>query len=164
MRVRHEKLEEVFSELIGPALEEEELSAPAETYVIEVLTDLSSGVHEMVPRSLFLKDLLRRALDSNGLIRREYLRVTGDVALLISGIFPDSLESRKTCFKLGDYIDIGQVAYSHIQTEVFEELSVKFPQIVGVLNTVSIRIDLTSSDISKYICRRRIINARVTRN
>ncbi len=113
--------------------------------------------------SIFLNDLLRTALDSHGLIREEYLRITGDVALFISGIFPNSLESKRTCFRFEDCIDIGQTAYRHINSEVFNELSVKFPQIVDVLNTVSIRINLTYADLERYVKRRRALNARATR-
>ncbi len=164
MRIVKETLEEAFTDLISTSLENNELeiSPYAETYVIELMVNLSSGVHDMVSRSVFLNDLLRKALDSDGLIRREYLRVTGDVALLVSGIFPDSLESRKTWFCLGDYIDIGQTAYSNIRSDVFDELSIKFPQVVGVLNSVSVQIDMTSKDLSRYIRRRRAIDARVT--
>ena len=165
MRIVKETLEKAFTDLISTSLEDNELeiSPIAETYVVEVVANLSSGVHEMASRSVFLNDLLRKALDSDGLVRREYLRITGDVALFVSGIFPESLESRKTWFHLGDYIDIGQTAYSNIKTEVFDELSIKFPQVVNVLNTVSIKIDLTSKDLARYIRRRRTIDARVTR-
>lgn len=165
MRIVRETLEETFTDLIGTSLEENaiEISPHVETYVIEVMASLSSGVHTMASRSMFLNDLLRKALDSDGLIRREYLRVTGDVALFVSGIFPDSLESKKTWFHLGDYIDIGQTAYSNIRSDVFDELSIKFPQVVDVLNSVSVQIDITSKDLSRYIRRRRTIDARVTR-
>ncbi len=165
MRIVKDTLEDTFTGLVSASLEDSNLTVSpiVEAYIVEMLGSLSSGVHEMVPRSTFLIDLLRRALDSGGLIRREYLRVTGDVALFVSGIFPDSLESRKTAFKLGNYIDIGQLAYRQIRTSVFDELSVKFPEVVDVLNTVSIKIDLTSLDMSKYLGRRRAIDARITR-
>lgn len=162
MRIRKDTIEDTFVDLIGTSLEEE-ISPQAEAYVIEVVASLSSGVHEMAPRSIFLNDLLRKALDSDGLVRKEYLRVTGDVALFISGIFPDSLESRKTCFQLGDCIDIGQTAYGHINSDLFDELATKFPQVVDVLNIVSIHINLTYTDLVRYIKRRRVIDARVTR-
>jgi len=162
LRIVKETLEDTFTDLIGTSLENE-VSPLAESYVIEVVASLSSGVHDMVARGVFLTDLLREALDSHGLIRREYLRITGDVALFISGIFPDSLESRKTWFCLGDYIDIGQTAYGNIRADVFDELSLKFPQVVDVLNTVSLEIDLTSKDLSRYIRRRRAIDAHITR-
>lgn len=165
MRIVKETLEEAFTDLIGTSLENNklEISLYVEAYVIEMVANLSSGIHSMAFRNTFLNDLLRKALDSDGLIRRKYLQITGDIALFVSGIFPDSLESRKTWFCLGDYIDIGQTAYSNIQTEMFDELSVKFPQVVDVLNSVSINIDMTSKDLTRYICRRRTIDARVTR-
>lgn len=165
MRIVKETIVEAFTDLVGTSIEDSclDISPYAEAYVIEVLTDLSSGVHEMVPRSVYLNDLLRKALDSDGLVRREYLRVTGDVALFVSGIFPDSLESRKTWFNLTDYIDIGQTAYSNINADIFEELSVKFPQIVDVLNSVSVRIELTSKDLARYVKRRRAVDAKITR-
>lgn len=165
MQIVKETLEEAFTDLIGSSLAENELqiSPNAEAYVIEVVASLSSGVHEMASRSVYLNDLLRKALDSDGIVRTEYLRVTGDVALFVCGIFPDIFESRRTCFHVGDYIDIGQTAYSHLHADVFSELSRKFPQIVDVLNTVSVRIDLTSRDLSRYIKRRRAIDARITR-
>jgi len=163
LRIVKDTLEETFTDLISTAVNENdlEISPVVEDYVIEVVASLSSGVHEMASRSVFLNDLLRKALDSDGLIRREYLRITGDVALFVSGIFPDSLESRKTWFHIGDYIDIGQTAYSNIKTDAFDELSLKFPQVVCVLNTVSVEIKLTSRDLSRYIRRRRIIDARI---
>jgi hypothetical protein len=150
--------------LISTSLEDNEIeiSPLAETYIVEVVANLSSGTHAIASRGAYLNELLRTALRAEGSVRREYLRVTGDVALFVSGIFPDSLESRKTWFCLGDYIEIGQTAYSHIQTDVFSELSVKFPQVVEVLNSVSIQVDLTSADLARYIRRRRTIDARVT--
>lgn len=162
MRIRKDTIEETFVDLIGTSLEEE-ISPLAESYVVEVVANLSSNIHGMAPRSIFLNDLLRKALDSEGLVRREYLRTTGDVALFIAGIFPDSLEFRKTCFQLGDCIDIGQVAYGYINSDIFNELSIKFPQIVDILNTVSVHINLTYTDLARYIKRRRVIDARVTR-
>jgi hypothetical protein len=164
LRIVKETLEEAFTDLISTSLEDNdlEISPLVETYVVEVVASLSSGVHEMAPRSVALNELLRKGLGSDGLVRREYLRITGDVALFVSGIFPDSLESRKTWFHLGDYIDIGQTAYGNMQTEVHLELSEKFPQVVDVLNTVSVKIDMTSKDLARYIRRRRFIDARVT--
>lgn len=165
MRIVKETIAEAFTDLVGASIEDLRLdiSPYAEAYVIEVVSGLSSGVHEMASRSVFLNELLRKALDSDGLVRREYLRVTGDVALFVSGIFPDSLESRKTWFNLTDYIDIGQTAYSNIDADVFEELSVKFPQVVDVLNSVSVRIELTSKDLARYVRRRRAVDARIAR-
>ena len=155
-----ERLPEVFASLITASLKRQklELSQPAEEYVVSVVSDLSAVAHQLAPRSIIVVDLLRKGLNSDGYVRSSYLRVAGDVALFVSGIFPDSLESRKICFTLGDYIAIGQQAYGNIRVEVFDELSMKFPEVVTMLNTVSEEIDLLSRDIQRYIRRRRNID------
>lgn len=159
-RLSEERLPEVFASLITASIKGQklELSPPAEEYVVAVVSDLSSVAHQLAPRSIVIVDLLRQGLNSNGYVRSSYLRVAGDVALFVSGIFPDSLESRKICFTLGDYIAIGQQAYGNIRVEVFDELAMKFPEVVSVLNTVSEEVDLLSRDIARYIQRRRNID------
>ncbi len=158
-----ETVEEVFTDLLGKSLSVE-VSPKTECYVIEVISDCAFESAAMVTRGVFLGDLLREALNAQGSVRKEYLRVTGDMALFVSGIFPDSLErrTRKIAFNLGDYIDIGRVAYKHLPSDIHVELSVKFPQVVNVLNNLSVEINLTSAEISKYIKRRRQIDERVT--
>lgn len=157
-------LERTFVELIDTSIERQALdvSPLAESYVVEMLVGFTDATH-LVRESIYLKDLLRKALDLEGRVRKEYLRTAGDVALFITGIFPDSLKSRRNSFNLGDYIDIGQEAYYHINADVFDELAVIFPEMVEVLNEVSAKMKLTSSNIIDYINRRRYIDARVTR-
>lgn len=157
-------VEETFTYLVGSAMEDKTISPLAEGYVVEVLC-ASVTVANADPRSLRLEDLLRLGLDAEGNMRREYLRVTGDLALFVSGIFPDSFNARtrKTAYTMGHYIDIGRAAYDNIESEVFEELADNFPQIVDSLNDVSIQLRLTSYDIQGYIDRRRLIDARTTR-
>lgn len=156
-------LEATFTDLVGSAMEGKLISPPAEGYVIEVLCTFTTAPNAD-PRSLRLEDLLRRGLDSEGFIRREYLRVTGDLALFVSGIFPDSFDakSRKTAYDLGNYIDMGRMAYDNIQTGIFSELADNFPQIVDALNDVSVRIQLSRNDLAAYLNRRRMIDARTT--
>ena len=159
----HESLEGIFRELIGNSVRklEAKISPGVEEYMIDVTTGLATRPH-MVSK-VYINDLLRTALDSDGYIRREYLRVTGDMALCISGIFPDSLEARRSQFNIGDYIDIGSAAYGNINAGIFDEMSEKFPEMVDILNLVSIKITLTSVDLANYIKRRRIIDARASR-
>lgn len=157
-------VEETFTDLLGSAMEDKLISARAEMYVVEVLCTCVTAPNAD-PRSLRLEDLLRLGLDAEGNTRREYLRVTGDLALFVSGIFPDSFNarSRKTAYNLGHYIDIGRVAYDNIESEIFEELADNFPQIVDSLNDVSVRMRLTGNDIQMYMDRRRLIDGRTTR-
>ena len=164
-RHSEEELPEFFSVLITASVETQRLtlSPGAREYVVSVVSDLSSVSHSLAPKSLYVIDLLRQGLQSEGYVRREYLQIAGDVSLFVSGIFPDSLETRRNLFTLGDYIDMGRTAYSNIQIGVFDELSAKFPQVVEVLNDVSREIDLLSYDVERYIRRRRIIDDRISR-
>ncbi len=157
-------VEETFTYLVGSAMEDKTISPLVEGYVVEVLCTCVTASNAD-PRSLRLEDLLRLGLDAEGHMRQEYLRVTGDLALFVSGIFPDSFNARtrKTAYTMGHYIDIGRAAYDNIESEVFEELADNFPQIVDSLNDVSIQLRLTSYDIQGYIDRRRLIDARTTR-
>jgi len=159
-----DSIEYTFTELICTSIERQalEISPPAESYIVEMVSSFTTVTH-VVQKSIYLNDLLRKAFDSSGKVRTEYLRVAGDVALFVSGIFPESLESRRNWFNLGDYIDIGQKAYDNINTTTFDELAIKFPEVVEVLNDVSIRIKLASVDLMKYMQRRRYIDARITR-
>lgn len=154
---------ETFASLVNSALEDKKINPLVEIYVVEVLC---AGVYasHADPRSLRLEDMLRLGLDSQGKIRSEYLRVTGDLALFVSGIFPDSFTSRSrmTAYTLGNYIDIGRKAYDNIESDVFRELASDFPQIVDSLNDMSMDLRLTSLDVNKYTERRRQIDARTT--
>lgn len=157
-------VEETFAHLVGNAMEDKSLSPLAEGYVVTVLCACVT-VTNADPRSLRLEDLLRLGLDAEGNTRREYLRITGDLALFVSGIFPDSFNAttRKTAYTIGHYIDIGRAAYDNMDSEIFEELAENFPQIVDSLNDVSVRLRLTGHDMHKYMDRRRLIDARTSR-
>lgn len=158
-----DSIEETFTILVSSAMEDK-VSSRVEGYVVEVLCTCVTAPNAD-PRSLRLEDLLRLGLDSEGNIRREYLRVTGDLAMFVSGIFPDSFNARtrKTAYDLGHYIDIGRAAYDNMESEVFEELADNFPQIVDGLNDVSVRMRITDNDIQRYMDRRRLIDGRITR-
>ncbi len=164
MVIVNHTIERTFTELIGTSIERQDLdiSPLAESYLIELMSSFTTATH-VVRESIYLNDLLRKALHSEGSIRKEYLQVTGDIALFVSGIFPDSLESRRNLFNIGYYIDIGQEAYYNINTDIFKELAIKFPELVEMLNEVSVKIDLTTADIERYIKRRGYIDVRTTR-
>ena len=160
----HESLEEIFRELINTSVRKlkTDISPVVEEYMVNTATSLTTRPH-LLSKAIYINDLLRVGLDSDGYIRREYLRITGDMALCISGIFPDSLESRRIQFNVGDYINIGATAYGNINVSIFDEMSEKFPEMVDILNLVSIKITLTSRDLANYIKRRRMIDARASR-
>jgi len=159
-----DSIEGTFTDLIYASIDKQdlEISPLAESYVIEVVSGFTTATH-VVRESIYLNDILRKAFDSDGRVRIEYLRVAGDIALFVSGLFPDSIESRHNWFNLGEYIDIGQKAYDNINTTTFDELATKFPEVVEMLNDVSIGIKLTSADLMRYVQRRSYIDVRVTR-
>ncbi len=163
--IRQEGPEETFTELVNRSVAEVELdiSPVAKSYVVEVLCSfvrrpLQLNVVELI-------DLLRDGLSAEGSMRVEYLRVTGDLAMVVSGVFPDSLErkQRRYTINLGDIMDIGQEAYTHIYREPYEELAYSFPEIIDALHGVSGKISIISQDLEKYISRRRYIDVRIAR-
>lgn len=145
-------------------MQDESISLQAELYIVQVLCSLTTASYAH-PRSLHLNDLLRKGLDSKGFIRHEYLRIVGDLALFISGIFPESFNtrSRRIAYDVGYYIDIGQMAYDNIQVDIFEELAENFPKIVDILNDLSLRIKLSDNNLAIYLNQRRYIDARAPR-
>lgn len=161
--ILQDKLTKIFSQLVHDSIEQQNmmLSPYAEMYITDILTDLSSTTHKIATKSIFINDLLRKGLNTDGSSRVQYLKLTGNIALFVSGLFPDSLDSKKIFFTLGDFIDIGRTAYNNINMDLFDELAFKFPEIVEVLNIVSIEINLTNKNILRYIQRRNLIDARI---
>jgi hypothetical protein len=164
--IRRESVEDTFTELVDHSVEEIELdiSPTAKSYVVGVLCSFVRRP-EVSGQSVQLVDLLRDGLSATGNIRTEYLRITGDLAMVVSGVFPDSIERkhRRSTHDLGYVMDIGQKAYISIYKEPFEELADNFAEIVDVLNNVSGKLYLISKDLEKYVSRRRFIDARITR-
>lgn len=164
--IRREGITETFTELVDHSVEKIELaiSPTAKSYVVEVLCSFVRRP-AISSQSVQLMDLLRDGLNATGNIRTEYLRITGDLAMVVSGVFPDSLDRkhRRCAFDIGYVMDIGQRAYTNICKEPFEELADNFAEITDVLNTVSGDICLISRDLEKYMRRRRCIDARIAR-
>jgi len=164
LTIERENLSEVFSGLISKTREEHEVNLTdfSQQYVVGVLCGFIDAPEVLPGGAVYPGDLLRLAADQKGLIRSEYLRLCGDVALFVSGIFPDSLDTRRRALTLGDYIDVGREAYGRVGGMIFSELSGNFPVLVDILNDVSIDIDLTRRDLARYIRRRRQIDERLT--
>ena len=89
-----------------------------------------------------LAELLCGALASEGASRLTRFKLTGDVALFVSGFFSDSVARKRV--ELDYYVRMGGYAYSRAAglspndvASVFQELSAKFGRFVDVLNEVS---------------------------
>ena len=97
-----------------------------------------------------LAELYFEALRSRGSERFTKLKLTGDVALFVSGFFADSMERRRV--ELDYYMRMGGTAYGcaaelspRAAAAMFEELSNKFRRFVDVLNEVSEESALTDA-------------------
>ena len=159
--ITEEDLVDLFSDLINSAIETQgvKINPVSEAYLVRVVCELSSLPHSSLSRPVFLPDLLRQGLNSQGSMRQEYLRITGDICLLVTGIFPESLEDRHVWYSLTDVMGMGQKAYGHMGILVFDELSSKFPELVEVLNVVGEKVNLISTDLRKYLIRRKSLDS-----
>ena len=97
-----------------------------------------------------LAELLCHALRSEGNRRFTLLKLTGDVALFISGFFSDSIARRR--MEVDYYVRMGRYAYGRAAgvgpqevASVFHELSTRFGRFVDVLNEISEESLLTDS-------------------
>lgn len=106
-------------------------------YVIQTLVAFlrSDSFFNDDPGTPALAWLYKRAMELNGVQQRNALRQLGDTALFVSGFFNDHVE--RSPVGTGYYIDMGGAAYQRLsamaRSEVFWELSQKFPSIVEVL-------------------------------
>ncbi len=97
-----------------------------------------------------IAELYCEALRSRGRARFTKLKLTGDVALFVSGFFADSISRRRV--ELDYYMRMGGTAYGRAAGlsprdagAVFVELSQKFRRFVDVLNEVSEESALTDA-------------------
>lgn len=83
-------------------------------------------------------------------VRRQALKRLGDVCLMVTGFFSDSLNRKLV--DVGYYFGMGGAAYWHLAQQVvpgpnamFQELSVKFKTVSNVLNEMSDRSGLQNN-------------------
>ena len=148
---RQESAVEYFKGLIVDAIAHQRIEAGELTsfYIVHLLAGrLQRPTNEDDETPLALR--LAEALDAGGVQRRASLRQIGDVALFISGLFPDSL--RRKLVDVDYYSSIGSTAYitiSRCETDtfspVFAELARKFVGFVDALSEVSELACCTSS-------------------
>ncbi len=151
-----------FHQELTEALEHQQVHASEETvfYVVNLLAHFSRAEHLFVDtgegRALQpLAEIYAQALEAPSReVQTASLKRLGDVALLIAGIFSDSLNRKLV--DLDYYIAMGGSAYGHLADlirdslqgkalgDVFAELAAKFAPLVEVLGEVSERAQLTS--------------------
>ncbi len=149
---------ELFQELVTQAVDHQELE-PSEDSV-RYLVDLLGGfVHpeglyrhaEVVPDRP-LAELFCNAVGSDGMRRFSLLKLSGDVALFLSGFFSDSLKDGMV--DVDYYNKLGGCAYQTAADEcvskegapLFAELAAGFVDFSDVLSEVSETCGLTDSN------------------
>lgn len=137
---------EYFKEVIDSAISRQRLDSTAESaYYLTQLLDRFVRPNRIyseagVAPDQTLAELYCHALGSTGRRRFLLLRLTGDVALFVSGFFSESLERQLVSAQY--YRRLGGRAYGTLSdehrllNELYAELAEKFDQFVDVLNDV----------------------------
>lgn len=148
--VQNVNLLEYFRDLVRRAIANQHinLTEDSEFYVVNLLTevrktehffDMSSGKPEETPLAL----LLERAVHGDTATRVRTLKLLGDTALFVAGIFPERATRRFS--SLDYYIRMGGGAYLTLATALpgqrsfaglFEEMGIKFKNLVGIVQEV----------------------------
>ena len=154
--IQHNNLRHFFQESVKQALKHQNLHAQEYTvvYLVNLLTSFSrsenlfeieptSGGLALKPLAGFYKDAINAGSDFE---RDMALQRMGDIALFISGIFSQSLQSKAV--DIDYYVNMGGHAYSYLAEvkqrklngaalgEIFSELADKFVGFVDVLGEV----------------------------
>lgn len=128
-----------------------EISDNTEFYIVDLLsryTDVKTLKSvELAAEDKAFAELLMRSYELSGEKRARVLRYIGDTTLFLSGFFSDSFQ--RCLVDIDYYAGIGRTSYRSLLDllaarvvpwglkEVFDELSVKFLQLVDVLAEVS---------------------------
>jgi len=161
---RAESLELLFTGELAQALHEErvELSAPAQQYVVRLLSDVQRDHlrYPLAPR--YLKAVQR----GQGRVHDVALRGVGDTALMLSGWWWRWTESNRHGPGVAYHVDLGWSAYRLIDGEPYDELSERFTRLVDVLAQMTVRVresgdrtlltsldDETLYDLYDFYCR-----------
>lgn len=150
---RNESPVEYFRELVESAMQHQHLAAGELTsfYLVNMLAgfvhvDRSPAVGGEEPLGV----RFAKALQEEGIRRRDVLREVADCSLFVSGFFADSLN--RSLVDVDYYMQLGEYAYGSLARQgdgtfgdVFDELAAKFPAFVDVLGEVSERTALASN-------------------
>lgn len=148
--VQSVNLVEYFRDRVRHAIANQhvDLTEDSEFYVVNLLTevrkserlfDMHSGRPEETPLAL----LLERAVHGDTATRVNTLKLLGDTALFVAGIFPERATRRFS--SLDYYIRMGGGAYLTLATALpgqrnfaglYEEMGIKFKHLVDIVNEV----------------------------
>ena len=148
----HASVDAFFHEVVTEAARAVELEAsePAEWYLVSLLGDFAKA--RISDDALALK--LVGAREAEPAERVRTLKEVGDTSLYISGFFAESLGRKLVDAEY--YMAMGSRAYAELAgrlggslTDVYRELSAKFPRFVDVLTEVRRRCDFLGADVTR---------------
>ncbi len=148
---------ELFTELVEEAMDHQKVhsSAGSTAYLVELLaTFVRPG--QLYASADFapdrpLAEIYLTAVSADGMRRFTLLKLSGDLALFLSGIFSDSFKRQTVDVDyygtLGGraYATVAVTCHSREQARLFEELATHFGRFVDVLAEVSEHCGLTDS-------------------
>lgn len=146
----HVSVDGFFHEVVTDALEAKHLDASAETewYLVSLLGEFA---HARISDEPLVMKLAGAQAASPG-DRVKQLKEVGDTSLYVSGFFTESLG--RSLVDADYYIGLGSRAYAELSgrlggslTDVYKELSERFPAFVDVLGEVRRRCDFVGADV-----------------
>ena len=142
---------EHFKELVSDAMQRQKVitNEMAEYYLSSLLASFTTS-EKSIDEPLAVAYL--KALGSARDVQLRQMRQIGDISLFTSGFFSDSL--KRKIVDIDYYMAMGSACYGYVASvdrngevrRLFGELASRFPAFVDVLNEVSERCRLTSSN------------------
>ena len=150
---------EFFRELVQEAMQAQGVSSGEETeyYLVQLLQHHLRMRGDLLDKPLALEFL--EASNLGGVERFQRMKLVGDTALFLAGLFAECLE--RSVVQPVYYVELGQLAYRRVAgvgspqvREMFEDLAVQFLDLVRVLGEISNRELFTSDRDTLRIYRR----------
>jgi hypothetical protein len=135
---------EFFRELVQDAMQAQGVCSGEETeyYLVQLLQHHVRMRGDLLEKPLAIEFL--EASTAGGMERFNRLKLVGDTALFIAGLFAECLE--RTVVQPVYYVELGQLAYQRVAgigtprvREMFTELALQFLDLVRVLGEISTR-------------------------
>jgi hypothetical protein len=147
--IGHSSVEGFFQEVLGEALGKAglQIAPPTEYYLVGLLGEFTKAKISDEPMGL------RLVSTEDTAARVAALKEIGDTSLYVSGFFAESLN--RQLVDRDYYIGMGGAAYGELAgrmggssvSEVYAELSGKFPAFVDVLAIVRSRVNFAGQDV-----------------
>jgi hypothetical protein len=138
-----------FGFLIDGAVQEQgtEITPLARQYLVGLLTEPAERIRPDVQTPLALRFLRAQGKTTSSSERRETYRRIGDDVLLLCGFWWQNIHRLyRPSRDLPYHVDLGRLAYSRLDSEVFHELAVRLPDVLGLLMRVSMQCSTSQNE------------------